>query len=223
MSNILNELKELFELYGTFIRPDASGVRMGFTGRPGGKMPLTLGDEYPYDKDINVSYSPHGQVPRAAMCNPWDDAHEAVGAPSFFSKSNSAQIGSATGIPGAGGQWANNPVKPWESGPLDDCCTDYDTETTNDQDDFTLDVTAPKIEPNINLEPNNWHDQTDDELEKNIDRIFGRDSNVDLVKKRPENDIFATRMAGQPLSTVDFSMIPTYKKSAWSKFLNNKK
>lgn len=224
MSNILTEMTKLLELYTTFTRPDSSGIRMGFTGKPGGKNNLSMGNEYPYDGNSESNYgqpmamgrsdSGSGRsyrplVARAAKHNPWDEANEIAGYPTFISKSSNSQIGAATGIPGASGQWANNPLKPWDRSEYDEGSQSMDGFTTDNFSSIIPDTKSHEV-----LEPHSWHDQTDGEIERKLDRIWGRDSNKSMSA---EDDIDITN--GEDMTKYTrYDIFP--KRSAWVYVIN---
>lgn len=91
-----------------------------FTGARGGQWAsLSIsgrGDDFPYDEDDpdHTYGQPTGYDRGSGNHGP---SHrgitpEAIGTPTFFGKD--AQVGSATGVPGASGYWASNPPRPWD-------------------------------------------------------------------------------------------------------------
>jgi hypothetical protein len=229
--SLIAEFMKLDELYGTFTRPDSSGNRMGLD-----RKPLSADDEFPYGSDADYGQPKaydrgsrgagpsHRQwVAKSAKRNPWDEADEAMGSPTFIAKAvQGAQIGHATGIPGASGPWANNPVRPWDENDV----LDHEDEGYLDAKGFTLDPVVPEVEPVPNSEPTSWHDQTDDEVEKKLDRIWKKDNNPSLSPPPTRNvpqDIF---VVGSPMGFMQglglsmrpsrglYGMIP--KESIWT-------
>lgn len=233
--NPLIELAELLELYGTFIRPDSSGVRMGLD-----HPLLKRSDSYPYDYETSYGQpmdydrgsggsgpSHNGITPRNTEHSIWDDLEEVMGSPILLAKAyQGAQIGHATGVPGASGQWANNPIRSWDDNEIEDALTTYG-EGCLDFSGLTLDPTVPDTEPVSVAEPTNWHDQTDDEVEKKLDRIWGRDNNSNFSMQQASdvpNDIFVSLPIEFGLSNKSsynqYDLMP--KKSAWMSFIKNK-
>lgn len=211
----VEELAELLELLGTFGRPDASGDRMGFTGRK--KMPTQEPEDYPYDPEDAPFYGQpepydrgsggrsafHAQVllPHDVSHSAWDDVEEAMGTPYFLKKAyQGAQMGHATGIPGADGGWANNPMKPWDEKDDDD---DERLSRYGESGylDMTINPAVPPAEPTPNKQPEYRHDQTDDELEKRLDRIWHRDDNPNFAD--PD------QMGGGSMLPSDIFIVPS--------------
>lgn len=195
------EIQDILEFLGTFTYPDASGDRMGFTGRK--KLPLKQVPDFPYDEEQPWYGQPHAYdrgsggreashasviLPHDVSHSAWDDVDEAMGTPYFFGKAvQGAQMGHATGIPGADGGWANSPMKPWDE--------DDEDETDKKLDRYgeafgplglTINPSVPQPEPIPNKEPEKSHDQTDDEVEKKLDRIWHRDDNPNFSQPDPD-------------------------------------
>jgi hypothetical protein len=177
---------------GTFTRPDSSGIRGGFDGKI--RKDTGRGDVYPYDRDDRYGdpapydrgskggTSHQGITPKNTEHSVWDEIEEAMGTPIFFKKAvQGAQMGHATGVPGATGDWASNPIKPWD----DDMEDDIDEVALQR---MTINPSVPPPEPIPNMGVPNSHDQTDDEIEKKIDRIWGREDNPSTTAPGGEVD-----------------------------------
>ncbi len=107
--------------YGTFGRPDSSGIRDHGVERPEYDrsedypydMPMAYGQPTDYDKGGTTGVNPsfNGITPVNTNHSVWDDIEpiddmdieEILGSPILLSKN--AQMGSATGVPGADGSW----------------------------------------------------------------------------------------------------------------------
>lgn len=194
---VLDEMNSLLEFYGTFTRPDASGDRMGFTGRR--KLPLKRLGDFPYDDPVWYG-QPHAYdrgsggretgyatvvLPHDVSHSAWDDVEEAMGMPFSIGKAvQGAQMGHATGVPGADGGWANSPIKPWDEEDEDERLAGFGESYQN----MTINPSIPPIEPVPNAPTPYFHDTTDDELEKKLDRIWGRDDNTNFVDRKADRD-----------------------------------
>lgn len=107
----------LLEWYGTFSRPDSSGVRKGLN-RPASKRDkmfpfdrdTTYGTPQAYDRGSNTGRDagPHEIVPKDIRHSHWEEEmDEVVGSPILIGKSGNP--GSAGTVPGTGGAWADSP------------------------------------------------------------------------------------------------------------------
>lgn len=190
MSELLRLLRE-YDVGSTFSRPDSSGVRKGWTGvvvKTQGK-----GNEFPYDEPADDGEpagrddpafdlggkSHHGITPKDISHSAWeleaDDIKEVMGSPMLIGKSGdggSSVNGSSGATPGANGGWADSPAKPWE-----------EEEDTPDYAAYGHDVYEDRgypvpMEPEAvdNEDPEKLHDQTDEEEENKLNRIWGQES-----------------------------------------------
>lgn len=64
---------------------------------------------------------------------------------------------------------------------------------------MTFDPRSPDVEPVSIAEPTNWHDTTDDEIEKKLDRLLGRDNNKSLP---PEPKVGSGRLLPSDIYVV---------------------
>lgn len=150
----LSELLPLLrEFSGADVRPDTSGVRSGLK-----REPITRLATFPYDKD--------DQRPI------WEKIAEVLGSPILLQKAYSP--GQAhTGIPGASQGWANDPSKAWDP-----------EEEIKEGAPLTLDPDAPEVEHVPNAEELPYpKDQTDDEVENRLNRIWGLENNPSMMPK----------------------------------------
>lgn len=144
------------------------------------REPQSYGQGYPYDGRGNWYGEPRAYdrgsggrepgrtllvLPHDVTHSAWDDVVEAIGTPYFFKKAYNSQMGNATGIPGAGGNWSSDPSKPWDE----------------NEETFEESFDKVPVEPVPNSDPENRHDQTDDEVERKIDKIFHRGDNHNFV------------------------------------------
>ena len=226
--------------HGTFTRPDSSGIRGGFDGRTRRSWSRSGGsdddekDQFPYD--IDPSYgepaaydrgskggSLHGTItPKDTSHSVWDDIEEVMGSPILIGKAvQGAQMGHATGVPGATGDWASMPIRPWD--------VDDDDVDEGFMGRMTIDPSVPPPEPVPNAGSPKFHDQTDDEVERKVDRVWGRDDNDSMTSPgqvQPAGTIFivgspapfaqGTGLAMRP-SRGRVGLIP--KESAWDALL----
>jgi hypothetical protein len=148
--------------------------------------PLERDDEFPYDEPDrtygapNTSYgsAPHSKtrtfeiVPKNTEHTTWDDLEEIVGYPALLSKAYDSQVGSS--IPGVNG-WANDPPKDWDENEL--------------EEDF--DPKVPPTETPLDHIGAHFHNKTDDEVEKKLERIWGIGDNPNayVVKKSEPADV----------------------------------
>jgi hypothetical protein len=148
----------------TMARPDPDSERRSKVNFE----PVSRGGDFPYDEpgetygSPNVGYgsTPHSVThsfeitPNDTEHSMWDELEEIIGYPTLLSKSDSSQGGSSlTGI----GGWASNPPKPWD-----------EEEDVNE----SFDSKVPPTE-NPTGEEAGHHDQTDDDSEKKLERIWG--------------------------------------------------
>lgn len=233
LTDLLNEDDRL----GFAGRLDATGIR----GQGLKRDPLSRDKDYPYDKEITYGQpngydrgsTGHGGLTRSftpknveqlsdyilgmedePSSDPVDDesVDEAMGGEEFMSKGNSSQLG--TTIPGATGGWSNSPKKDWDEEPE---ISDEPKEV--DEGPLTIDPRPPDIEMTPNAHVPDHRDQTDDDLENRMNRIFGREDNENFFA--PKQDV---HVVGSPQflgmnpkmsSRFAFMMIP--KESAWDR------
>lgn len=196
---------KLKEDYGSGFagRPDDSGIR----GKGLVRKPLVRPKDFPYDRPITygqpMAYdrgssgagpSHNGITPMDTSHSAWDDLEEITGSPILLTKAyQGSQLGNSTGVPGAAGGWATNPKKDWDDSEVSDCKLDIFGEGGFfDVQRYTLDPQVPEPEGPPNPESPYFHDKTDDELEKKIDRIFRRGDEYlgDPEEKKGQNDIY---------------------------------
>jgi hypothetical protein len=189
MMKLLEEAEQFLleytpERLGFAGRFDASGVR----GKGLERKPKNRDGDFPYDHDTfygspqaydrgsNHTGEFHG-IP-----TPKDDEHfslnvldleelvrEVLGSPILFARSNSSNLPSS--VPGSSGGWAHPPKKPWD-----------DEERIPQDDDVNedMDPEIPPTEPPMNPGAEYRHDQTDDDLENKINRVYGFEDNPDF-------------------------------------------
>jgi hypothetical protein len=177
---LLEILKE-YDFIGTEMRPDTSGVRAGGLRRPtiqrAGNFPYDnddpdkmYGQPQDYDRGNRGNGGLHLPLTPGTDADEWEDPDgldEAMGAPTFFSKADTSQLGSS--VPGMGGDWAHVPPKDWDEDDLAEAPLMVNPAPPTDSEEI----------PNAN--PEHSHDQTDDDLERKIDRIWHRDDNPSMT------------------------------------------
>lgn len=233
-------------------RPDTSGMRgKGLDRKPAGR-----GGVYPYDRD--VSYGQTANYDRGSISTghfsstptPRDtdgfslsilgqdtedldsflgkdqeEFEEAIGTPMNFGISG--KNGQMDGMSGGGG-FGKNPARSWEKSPLDDSLLNT----------LAIDTRTPDIEEVPIPGTPNFHMNTDDDMERRLDRIWGRDDNLNFVEQDPfvNPDLFGQPdshvIAPDPWSVINtrlssrglYGMMP--KESAWDRMtgmrLNNR-
>ena len=222
-------LKELLETIDEYDRlgfaghPDASGIR----GHGLDRRPDRRSDDYPYDRDVsygqpaNYDRGNSATGPLNHPLTPKDDEFfslsllglkEVSGSPILFSRGDSSQQGSS--VPGASGGWANDPPKDWDENELD---LDDVGEAQ-----LTIDPAPPDVEavPVVSVS----RDQTDDDLEGRLDRIWGNNDNTNFVDPphNPDIHVVGPDPWGPAINTrfssrLNFGLIP--KESVWEEFL----
>lgn len=209
-------LEIIEEDFSMAFRPDASGNRkVGANRRPDKRA-----SNYPYDRDVSYGQpaaydrSSHGNGPMRNPLTPHDTEHfslslldldEILGSPILMVKGTSSQMGSS--VPGSGGRWSNNPPKDWDDDDMDE------------GGPLMIDPRPPDIEEVPNSHYPTFRDETDDDLENRLNRIYGREDNMDFVVDPPDTHV----MGQDPFSAIvmrrsgrgTFGLIP--KESAWDK------
>lgn len=172
-------ISEFFQLNENPGRPDASGIRGSGVSRP----QVSRLSVFPYDRDVSYGQpagndrgtsssgpSFHGLTPKdtehfsLSLLDLEEIVNEFIGAPQLPSKGGTSNAGSA--IPGVGGAWSNRPIKSWDPEP----------EITDE-----FDPQIPDPEP-VATNFASWRDQTDDDLENKLDRVWGREDNTNFVQ-----------------------------------------
>lgn len=122
-------MKKINEFGGPGYDRSGFGARLDYSGVRGGKSltrnQLKRSSDYPYDKGNKMSVGFGGMndmstqshnpiTPKNTEHSVWDDLEEVAGSPILLSKQPG--VGSATGVPGAGGalSWSKNPIKSWD-------------------------------------------------------------------------------------------------------------
>ena len=216
------------------VMKEFSPERLGFAGnttddsgiRAKGviKKPINRGGDYPYDKDI--SYGSPQVYDRGSnhsgelhhSLTPKDTEHfsltlldleelvkEVMGSPMSMTKSNTSQLGSSNPGSSSSMGWSRNPIKDW------------DEEEEIDEGPLNIDTSPPDTEITPNSDPFQ-RDQTDDDLETQINRLWGLDDNPNfklpvhaLVPRAP--DPYMSGLGGRLTSRGLFGLIP--KESSW--------
>jgi hypothetical protein len=135
--------------FGTFTRPDSSGIRGGFDGnirrpwsRLGGKgsedhpeeqfpydIDTSYGEPAAYDRGSKTGTSHNPIVPRDTSHSAWDDLGEAMGTPMNFQQAYLGDHG------GSGEGWATMPIRPW------------DEDDVEEQSMFNINTGEPSVPP----------------------------------------------------------------------------
>lgn len=222
---MLNELGSAGPMHvGTAGRPDDSGVR----GK-GAKRPVDRRmDDFPYDRDVSYgqpSAYDRGSSGGSNLHRPLtpkddsgfslkllglDDVEESMGSPTFLTRA--AQSGAGSSVPGVMIGWANDPPKVWDG----------------DEDDvaeapLTIDPRPPETEEVPNSKAPDFRMQTDDDLENRLDRIWGREDNLNFVDPKLFANPDSHVIAPDPWSVVNarlssrglYGLMP--KESAWDR------
>lgn len=221
---MLNEFGSPGQLHvGVSGRADDSGVR----GK-GAKRPVDRrSDDFPYDRDVSYgqpSAYDRGSSGGSNLHGPLtpkddskfslrllglDDVEEAMGTPTFFARSAQSDIGSV--VPGVMIGWANDPPRDWDEG------------EDIDESPLTIDPRPPDTEEIPNAHTPDFRMQTDDDLENRLDRIWGREDNLNFVDPklfaRPDSHVIAP----DPWSVINarlssrglYGLMP--KESAWDR------
>ena len=229
---ILNEL-DLGGATGFGSRPDNSGIRgKGLERKPNRRLA-----NYPYDRDVTYGEpgaydrGSSGAGPMTLPFTPKDDSTyslkllgiedrphqeiEDMDDEEIHETGDQTNLGIAmkgsggSTVPGTG-IFANNPPRSWEKGPFD-------------ESPLNIDTSPPDIEEIPNSAAPDFRMQTDDDLENRINRIFGREDNLNFVdpKKFANPDMHV--IAPDPWSVVNtrlssrglYGLMP--KESAWDR------
>lgn len=227
---------------GAMDRPDTSGVR--YRGGQNNFVPLDDKEPgWPYDSDSNVVMGqPTGPTGMSRGNRPGTDVHggpltpyeyertqddgeqdrelgEAMGVPSNVAMAYKGGGGMGSSIPGANVGWAKAPPNPKN-----------DEEDSVDLDQFFggkkegsrhFLPETPQTEPIANMGQDYLKDQTDEDLESRIDRVWGRDDNENFIdpetSTEPEDIKFAAQLgrgafssnpSGNGSARGNFGMIP---------------
>ncbi|MFA5750589.1 MAG: hypothetical protein WC895_05265, partial [Candidatus Shapirobacteria bacterium] len=183
-----------YDFVGTNMRPDASGMRGQGLNRQCNKMDAV----FPYDKNdpdkaygqpANYDRGSSGKGPMHQPLTPrgdtWgsegdrdtdqDDMDEAMGTPMNFTMSGKSNMGGA--IPGGNQSWNANPTKPWDEDDEQEKKVAYAGEHPETEGALTIDPSIPAVEPTVNTNAAYPKDQTDDDIENKIDRIWRQEDN----------------------------------------------
>jgi len=207
-------------------RPDSSGIRgQGLKREPDRRL-----GNFPYDRDtfygqpvgydrgssnvgnLNGPLIPHddSEFSLKLMNLESEDVDEAINTPYFMGKANSTGGGST--LAGVSG-WANNPPKDWEEGEFSESILNT----------LNIDTSPPETEEVPNSHLPDFHYQTDDDMENRLDRIWGREDNLNFVDPNmfasPDSHVIApdpwsvvnTRLTSRGL----YGLMP--KESAWDR------
>lgn len=223
---LIEELLREYPRTGAEARPEDSGARSGLR-RP----TISRGESFPYDcddpdkmygqpQDYDRGTKAHSGPLRSPLTpkgdNVWESIAEAMGGTTFFSKCDTSQLSSM--VPGMSGFWANDPPRDWDE--------------ELDEAPLTIDTSPPDVEDVPNVDPENLHDQTDDDLERKIDRIWRRDDNPSFSDPMTATEMpSAISVVGSPAAFMQgigmslrpsrgrYGMIP--KESVWRGLLES--
>ncbi len=203
--------------------PDNSGIRGQGAKRP----PVSRLSVFPYDRDVSYGQpagndrdtssagpSFHGLTPKdtehfsLSLLDLEEIVNEFIGAPQLPSKGDTSNAPSP--IPGMGGAWAVDPKKPWDEEP----------EITDEGVPFDPSEIEPEPVP-TNFA--SWRDQTDDDLENKLDRVWGREDNTNFVQSTDFGQPDFHVISPDPWSVVNqhlssrglYGYLP--KESAWDR------
>ena len=222
LRTILERLEE-YDRLGFAGHPDSSGVRGGLNRPTYARI-----QNFPYDRDdqygepqvYDRGSSGAGGLQRALT--PHDDEHfslslmdleeivkEVMGDPSNPSKGNSSNLGSA--IPGMGGSWAVAPPRDW------------DEPDEVDESPLNIDTRTPDVEAIPMAGLPDYRSETDDDLENRLNRIWGREDNVNFVQPSGFADPDFHVMSREPFLMVNKNLTARglyglmSKESAWDR------
>jgi len=228
VSRLLEILLE-FDRLGFGGHPDDSGIR----GKGANRKPDRRLQNFPYDRDIfygqPTAYDRGSSAtgPLSKPLTPKDDLHyslkllgielpdeveEAMGTPTNFGISGKSNMGST--VPGVGSGWATNPPRSWDKSDIDD---------EMDEGPLNIDTSPPETEEIPSMQAPDFRFQTDDDLETRLNRIWGKDSNMNFVNPKdfanPDFHLINKDPLGQIMAHLTnrgtFGLMP--KESAWDR------